>query len=79
MQLSEHLVAFLVGTTMGIWRAQSDTQNYKADFECHSLEAQGMLLDMLCTSVCMTPEWWKSTLFGEMLDSVEEIDHTTSK
>lgn len=51
----------------------------KADFESLPPEAQGMLLDMLCASGCMTPEWWKSTLFGEMPDSVEEIESATSK
>ena len=51
----------------------------KADFESLPPEAQGMLLDMLCASGCMTPEWWKSTLFGEMPDSVEEIELTTTE
>ena len=51
----------------------------KADFESLPPEAQGMLLDMLCASGCMTPEWWKSTLFGEMPDSVEEIESAESK
>ena len=51
----------------------------KADFESLPPEAQGMLLDMLCASGCMTPEWWKATLFGEMPDSVEEIERTTTE
>ena len=51
----------------------------KADFQSLPPEAQAKLLDMLCASGCMTPEWWKSTLLGEMLDSVEEIVHTTTK
>ena len=28
---------------------------------------------------CMTQEWWKSTLFGEMPDSAEETECATSK
>ena len=51
----------------------------KADFESLPPEAQGMLLDMLCASGCMTPEWWNSTLFGEMPDSVEEIEFAATK
>ncbi|MDU0347850.1 hypothetical protein [Actinomyces sp. MRS3W] len=51
----------------------------KADFEALPPEAQDKLLDMLCASGCMTPEWWKSTLFGEMPDSVEEIELTTTE
>ena len=46
----------------------------KADFESLPPEAQGMLLDMLCASGCMTPEWWKETLFGKMPDSPSEIE-----
>ena len=52
---------------------------FKADFESLPPEAQGMLLDMLCASGCMTPEWWTFTLFGEMPDSVEEIECTATK
>ena len=51
----------------------------KADFEALPPEAQDKLLDMLCASGCMTPEWWKSTLFGEMPNSVEEIERTTTE
>ena len=40
----------------------------KADFEALPPEAQDKLLDMLCASGCMTPEWWKETLFGKMPD-----------
>lgn len=43
----------------------------KADFESLSPEAQGMLLDMLCASGCITPEFWKETLIGMMPDSVD--------
>lgn len=45
----------------------------KADFESLPPEAQGILLDMLCESGCMTPEWWKATLLGSMPDSIEEL------
>ena len=51
----------------------------KKDFENLPPEFQMRLLDMLCASGCMTPEWWKSTLFGEMPDSVEEIECETTK
>ena len=45
----------------------------KKDFESLPPEAQGMLLDMLCASGCMTPEWWKETLFGATPNSVDEF------
>jgi len=45
----------------------------RADFESLSPEAQGMLLDMLCASGCMTPEFWKETLLGAIPDFPEEI------
>ena len=45
----------------------------KADFESLPPEAQDMLLDMLCASDCMTPEFWKETLFGGMPNSPAEI------
>ena len=51
----------------------------KADFESLPPEAQGMLLDMLCASGCMTPEWWKETLFGKMPESSTEITEAVSK
>lgn len=51
----------------------------KADFESLPPEAQGMLLDMLCASGCMTPEWWKDTLFGKMPESPAEITEAVSK
>jgi len=51
----------------------------KADFKSLPPEAQGMLLDMLCASGCMTPEWWKKTLFGEMPNSPAEIEGTISE
>ena len=41
----------------------------KADFESLPPAAQSKLLDMLCASGCMTPEWWKETLFGKMPES----------
>lgn len=51
----------------------------KKDFESLPPEFRVKLLDMLCASGCMTPEWWKSTLFGEMPDSVEEIERAATK
>ena len=45
----------------------------KADFESLPPEAQSMLLDMLCASGCMTPEFWKETLIGQIPDSVEML------
>ena len=51
----------------------------KKDFESLPPEFRVKLLDMLCASGCMTPEWWKSTLFGEMPNSVEEIERTAMK
>lgn len=45
----------------------------KADFESLPPETRSMLLDMLCASGCMTPEFWKETLIGKMPDSVEEL------
>lgn len=41
----------------------------KKDFESLPHEAQGMLLDMLCASGCMMPEFWKEALIGKTLDS----------
>lgn len=51
----------------------------KKDFESLPPEFRLKLLDMLCASGCMTPEWWKSTLFGEMPDSVEDIGCAATK
>ena len=45
----------------------------RKDFEALPPEFQGKLLDMLCESGCMTPEWWRETLFGDMPDSVDEL------
>ena len=41
----------------------------KKDYESLPHAAQGMLLDMLCASGCMTPEFWKKTLIDKTLDS----------
>ncbi len=46
----------------------------KADFESLSPEAQSMLLDMLCASGCMTPEFWKETLIGKIPDSIATLE-----
>lgn len=51
----------------------------KKDFESLPPEFRLKLLDMLCASGCMTPEWWKPTLFGEMPDSVEDIGCAATK
>ena len=45
----------------------------RADFEALPPEFQGKLLDMLCASSCMTPEWWRETLFGKMPDSPDDL------
>ena len=45
----------------------------RKDFESLPLELQGKLLDMLCASGCMTPEWWRETLFMRMPDSPDEL------
>ena len=45
----------------------------RKDFESLPPETQGMLLDMLCASGCMTPDFRKETLLGTMPDSLEEI------
>ena len=45
----------------------------RKDFESLPPEFQGKLLDMLCASSCMTPEWWRETLFGPMPGSVDEL------
>lgn len=45
----------------------------RKDFEALPPEFQGKLLDMLCASGCITPEWWKETLIGAMPDSPEQI------
>lgn len=37
----------------------------KADFEALPPEARGMLLDMLCASGCMTPEFWWDVLVSD--------------
>lgn len=41
----------------------------RADFESLSPELRVKLLDMLCASGCMTPEWWRETLLGQVPDS----------
>ena len=45
----------------------------RKDFEAMPPEFQAHLLDMLCASGCMTPEWWRETLFGAMPDSAAEL------
>ena len=45
----------------------------RKDFESLPPEAQGKLLDMLCASGCMTPEWWRETLLGTMPKSADEL------
>ena len=58
--------------------AQAIDAALKADFESLPPKTQGMLLDMLCASDCMTPEWWKSTLLGEMPCSPAEVMETAN-
>ena len=45
----------------------------RADFESLEPEDRAVLLDMLCESGQMTPEWWCELLLGEMPDSLEDI------
>lgn len=45
----------------------------RKDFESLPPKFQGKLLDMLCASGCMTPKWWKETLFGTMPDSPDQV------
>lgn len=45
----------------------------REDFNALPPEFQGKLFDMLCASGCMTPEWWKETLFCTMPDSPDEL------
>lgn len=45
----------------------------RRDFEAMPPQFQDKLLDMLCTSGCMTLEWWRETLFGKMPDSPDEL------
>ena len=46
----------------------------KADFESLPPKTQSLLLDMLCASGCMTPEFWKETLIGKMPDSADDSE-----
>lgn len=46
----------------------------RADFEALPFELQACLLDMLCASGCMSPEWWRKILLGAMPDSVRDIN-----
>ena len=45
----------------------------RADFESLPPEFRVKLLDMLCSSGCMTPEWWSETLVGKMPDSPDAL------
>lgn len=45
----------------------------KTDFESLPPEAREMLVDMLCASDCMTPEFWREVLLGKMPNSPAEI------
>lgn len=45
----------------------------RKDFEAMPPEFQARLLDMLCESGCMTPEWWRETLLGAMPDFAAEL------
>ncbi len=51
----------------------------REDFESLPPKAQDMLLDMLCASGCMSPEWWKSTLLGEMPNSPDDLIEASRK
>ena len=45
----------------------------RADFEQLPPKLRAKLLDMLCESGCMTPEFWKEVLLGEMPDYPDQI------
>ena len=45
----------------------------RADFESYPPELRIKLLDMLCESGCMTPEFWKEVLLGETPDYPDQI------
>lgn len=45
----------------------------RADFESLAPELRAALLDMLCDSGEMTPEWWRELLLGKMPDSLDDI------
>ena len=45
----------------------------RSDFNALPPEFQDKLLDMLCASGCMTPEWWKETLLGPIPDSCDQL------
>ena len=49
----------------------------RKDFESLPPEFQVKLLDMLCGSGCMTPEWWREMLLGKMPNSLDEVMPTT--
>ena len=46
----------------------------REDFNALPPELQDKLLEMLCSSGCMTPEWWSEILFGKMPDSVADFE-----
>ena len=43
------------------------------DFESLAPELRAALLDMLCDSGEMTPEWWCEALLGKMSDSPDDV------
>lgn len=45
----------------------------RADLESLPPELRAALLDMLCDSGEMTPEWWCELLLGEMPDSPDDV------
>ena len=49
--------------------SQAIDEAMRADFEQMPPEFRVKLLDMFCESGCMTPEFWKEVLLGEMPDS----------
>ena len=52
--------------------SQAIDDTMRADFELPP-ELRVKLLDMLCESGCMTPEFWKEVLLGEMPDYPDQI------
>lgn len=45
----------------------------RADFELLEPEYRAALLDALCESGQMTPEWWCELLLGKILDAPDDI------
>lgn len=45
----------------------------RADFESHEPKHRAALLDMLCESGQMTPEWWCELLLGKTPEALDDV------